>query len=255
MDVYVVSKIWNDRGEGVVLGAGASMEDASTVADRFPADPFTWGEWISDPGSGVRSKRWVRRDGVREGGQEIVCVPLAGYTGSLLAEGLTTEGLTADLRRVRGTDLVRLGYVAPPWAEEMINISSWAAVAARAANAAAGATREALVDAIRLVDEAWTRNREAGVRADEIRIGTGPAKRYLERMAERFSSAARGTLLTDTSIMGLPIVIDPAMPPELIRIGGVAYLIDVPEPGQMLRLGDEVVRILDTYGLLTNPPG
>lgn len=82
MDVYVLSKLW-DHGAGIVLSAGASLDNAKEIARRWETEPFEWGEWVDDPGPGVRAQRWTReaRIGgtVLPHGHEIVCVPLAGY--------------------------------------------------------------------------------------------------------------------------------------------------------------------------------
>lgn len=87
MDIYVVSKLWRTDGafgDGMVIGAGVTLEDAQAVADRWDCRPGRWGTWSAAAGSGARSQRWQRevigRDGRTFGqnGQEIVRIPLAG---------------------------------------------------------------------------------------------------------------------------------------------------------------------------------
>jgi hypothetical protein len=272
MNVYVLSKIWPDPDGGVVLGAGATMEDAQEIAERWTEGPFEWSEWESDPGPGVRAQRWTRSMSRTPNRQEIVCVPLAGFIGDWPIKGLTTEGLATAVPALMKPEIggeVRndpLGiFTAAPG--PMPTISSWI----DQANAVirfvpkpgesvtyprAGSdhdARDAMHDAMETVLAARRSTERAGGYVDRIDVGSGAGLDYFQRAADTLPKKPGGSswrVFSGDSIAGLRIVVDPDMRPDQIKIGSVIYVIGtgdngIPE-GTMIRVDMAEVERLTT---------
>lgn len=268
MDVYVMLNVW--KGRSIVAGAGASLPDAEVVADRFAGD-YGWTPWHDLPTPDQRERRALWADGSvhPDHTQEIVRVPLAGYIGDRPIVGLTTEGLDTAVpalikprigEEVRHDPLGILSAVPGPmpsvdprrlWDDPHHDILSDLRTSPDLARYGG------VIDAMWLVASARDGNRELGIPADRIRVGGGAAKRYFEQAAETMAApdVPRPVPIDGLLLQGLPIVVDPTVPPNVIRIGGVAFVLDFPGPGQMVRLGDETVARLEEWGMFTSPPG
>lgn len=105
MDIYVVSNVWWRDG-ATVIGAGASKQDAESIADRRDgAEPVAgWAPWKPDAdGQPVTRRDALMFDGTTHASlyQEIVCVPLAGYLGDwpiIQPIDETVDGLRYNVR-------------------------------------------------------------------------------------------------------------------------------------------------------------
>jgi hypothetical protein len=260
MDVYVVSKIWTETDSGIALGAGATMDDAQAVADRWDCKPSEWMPWVSDPGPGVRSKRWTRSSSVGHAHQEIVKVPLAGIVdwSSKTRElpppiadgpwagwrdmGTTDETKPSavwhgsgnaldDLRRASGEGMAGLGY--PTYKGPIIP-----------ANAPAiDPLSQFYADKVRLTDRInelmWDRTREAMRRIYEliegerppirIQVGDGAAWAWLKAGLNKVTTYPSDAPMPDprasAMMWGMPVVLDPKIPPDEIHIGEKVLII------------------------------
>lgn len=229
--IYVVSSCWWRDG-ATVIGAAMDRPGAEAIADRYENDPYgyddaerrvtAWSPWQAE--SRTDEPRSWRRDALLSDGtvhtslyQEIVCVPLA----TPVDKSVTAINTPLNLATL---------FPPMPPPEEARNV-------------------------VEMTIKAITSNRALGFRPqpEDIRVGVGPAKDFVQREADRLLSAignppSRPWEVNGGLMAGLRIVVDPNIPPNMIRVGGVAYLIDVPTEGSMVRIGDEVLN------WLTSPP-
>lgn len=191
MDAYVVVE------DGRILGAGASLEDAQQIADRRGENE--WLDWSETPRGWSRDHRLV---GVGPIGaiQQIVRVPLAGYTETAFPLGEDTSRLLERDRAEhaavqRYTDLV-IGLQLqnhPPGPAEM----------------------RALLSQLKP--------------GPKLRCGSGEAWRWLERGLDAMASfPAQSPLPTSVAarVCGVDVVLDPNMPPNMIRFGPKLFMVD-----------------------------
>lgn len=277
MNIYIVSDVW-DRGGSTVIGASIDEAGAKAIADRADGYGGRWGEWVEryDP---PLNRAFLDRVALLPDGsqhpslsQEIVRVPLAGYIDDWPAIKPLTEGLAESVpalmrpkfgEEVRHDPLGILSAVPGPmpsvdprrlWDDphhdilsDLANLRTYLPLARYGD----------VIDAMRLVANARAGNRKLGIPVDQIRVGGGAARRYFEQAAETMAApdVPRPVPIDGTLIQGLTVIVDPTVPPNVIRIGGVAFVIDFPGPGQMIRLGDEIVAHLEEWGMFTSPPG
>lgn len=244
-NVYVVSSCWYRVGS-TFIGAAMDRTGAEQIADRHDENDSrvaTWEPWEAD--SVTKDPLTWRREALLADGtvhpslyQEIVCMPLAVPVDKsvtvlntpLAMASWSMVGLTPD-------PPFTLSPPMPPSEEAR--------------------------DVIAMTIKALADNRAIGFRPqpEDVRVGNGPAEAFIRRAADRILAAGNPPdqpWKVDGGLMaGLRIVVDPNIPPNMIRIGEVAYLIDVPTEGSMVRIGGEVIRWLTDpppVKLITNPP-
>lgn len=221
MNIYVVSDTWHGEGT-VVSGAGATMQDARTIADRTkggaPGSGYEWSPWTGPDERGVCERRSVSRDG-RFGGvsQEIVRVPLAGYPDFA-------------------------GVVATPAFDTFRSVMD-----------------EVIKMRVRLADSA-TLHGMVGP-GGHIRVGDGPGWEWFKRAADHLPTVDRGEIRVLDHVYGIPIVKDPALAPNEIRIGKWTYLVGTADgpiaEGTMIQIDNEKLRAANApldWDRITNPP-
>lgn len=201
MNIYVVSNEW-DREGSTIIGAAVSREVAEEIAGRtdHPGDSDIqdgWSEWVERSGGSMQA--WERLPMYRNGtyhpsmSQTIVRVPLAGGV-NLAADAvpLRTERIKNDV------------YGAAP----------------------EGAATD-MRRVIEIVSEARADLRHAfGEDPDRVRVGTGAAWDYMQRAIDSVPMVATAPDSTNiTAVMGIPIVRDPDIPPDQIRIGSLVYVV------------------------------
>lgn len=202
--------------DGVVLGAGTHREVCEEIADRRVGEG--WSAWVDDGGARRRTHR-VDSGAVRnESEQQIVRVPLAGYTpprsyhASGWARDITTSPALVDFfKRFRPP-------IATPDLPETFDI---------------GRMREVIHEL-----------HEKGTHVDAVKVGEGPAWSWLKAGLDKLPRYPSSRLMPDSHtaamIWGLPVVLDPNVPEDEIHMGGVVFIVG--HDGGLVPTG-QVVRI------------
>lgn len=250
MNIYVVIDTWHGEGT-VVSGAGVEMQDARTIADRTkggaPGSGYEWSPWTGPDERGVCERRSVSRDG-RFGGvsQEIVRVPLAGYPDF----GDAVAGLAAA--KVRWSNLAH---------DVIRDIRSTAVTAEQAPTF--DTFRSVMDEAIRMrvrLAESGTLHEMVGP-GGRIRVGDGPGWEWFKRAADHMPTVECGEVRGPDQVYGIPIVKDPTLAPNEIRIGKWTYLVGTADgpiaEGTMIRIDTEAMLAINgplDWDRITNPP-
>lgn len=242
MDIYVVSDCWHGD-QKVVIGAGADQEAARSVADRLGGDEAKpaggWSPWRQDPWD-VERNVW-RRDALNRKGkphaslqQEIVRVPLAGG-GEAPGVRLSPETLrllerdvAADRNRMRMTAIVN--DLALAQVKKVATATDDLDIA-----------HDDVLLRMRELMATWRKSGE--LERPEIRVGGGPAWEWLKAGLDKVSTYPSDAPMPDARasamIWGLPIVRDPDVADDEIRVGQVVYKVGhesgLIRPGTVMR--------------------
>lgn len=203
MDIYVLVE------DGKVLGAGSDLATAMDIVDR--RDQNAWTTWHPFTDSWERKHR--RPAGHRQPVcQQIVRVPLAGAT----AWDGSSDPLT-DMRAFSGERLATIGYARVPLAdgaEPIINTRM---------------TGEPDPPSWTQMCELVNRLRPAPMQRDKVRCGSGDAWRWVQRGLDGVAPYPAGQASPDSvaaRIWGIDVVLDPNMPPDMIRFGTKVFVIN-----------------------------
>lgn len=217
MDVYVVSSCWWRDG-ATVIGAAVERRGAEAIADRAETDDHrlaSWAPWKEEV-LPINGQTW-RRDALMADGtthsslyQEIVCVPLAGVvdTGDVspgLAAAIREEAMMRPVFYPTGTQgyLDRIvtdppAVVAPPVTRDrMVEVMEWVSAMPKPPG--------------------------------RLRVGKGEAWNWMQRAIDNAARRPAGPSLPDSiaaRIMGIDIVLDPELPPNMMKLGPRTYAVD-----------------------------
>jgi hypothetical protein len=196
MDVYVVTM------NGTVIGAGASLQDAHTIADREAVGLVRWRPWARDGGTGSWSRSGAHAV------QVITCVPLAGGAVPDFPLGPDTLKMMERDRAVHRSferagelyrDLITTQQrYAPPSVQEMIQLIQRAKQA-------------------------------APINTGPMRAGSGEAWEWLRRGLDQMPVYPSEKALPDSviaQVIGVDIVLDPGLPTNVLRLGDKVFIID-----------------------------
>jgi hypothetical protein len=230
MDAYVVLHFKGSRV--TVLGAGADEDSAEEIAHRHGLG-YVWRPW-------ERQEDLGRRIRIAMGSSEtqtITKVPLASEWPIIVMNdpevALTWNGSTdpaADLRGFDSSKLATLGY-----ATDNLNDKAWSAE-----SKVAPPTFAQMIELTRKL-------RPAPMQRDKIRCGSGEAWRWMGRALDGAALYPSETTLPDSvaaRVMGIDVVLDPNMPPDMIRFGSKLFMI---RGNEMLSLDLDQLPMLDNF--------
>lgn len=193
MDIYVVSNVW--REQATIVGAAADLATARAIADRHQRTvmgdfhaPGMWKDW--EDRDGVKTRKsliWRAR-------QEIVTLPLAGFVEDAPI-GRTPYSDWSGAGIVPTIQAVIPEMPKPPTLDEMKTIMD--------------------------------RLREVG-HLGPMRVGKGEAWDWLRRGLDQMATYPSEKAMPDSvvaQIWGIDALLDPDLPPNVIRLGDRVYVI------------------------------
>jgi hypothetical protein len=247
MDVYVLTE------DGHVLGAGTDRSACEDVADRRGDD---WPGW-ADAGGGVWERRVGKFSEPSSRVQRITRVSLAGMAttrqlsaalGEAVRREMAEQPVTYDVLEVEISgsgphyvwnedrtgvvpkdgpiDASKPFFLAPeevPAVDERVWPSGWQKLGATVEAPPALRGEQVAADMRHIFET------QALKRADDIRVGDGPAWEWLKAGLDKVATYPRDAPMPDSRaaamIWGLPVILDPNIPRNEIHIGDVVYVV------------------------------